>query len=80
MQDGCTIRNGYRLDLDGIIAGSRVGMMRCSDDTLHYYKLTLFNPGGFCLADKVPIILDLGQSAFIDGVAEVLAQFDKHTR
>ncbi|CAG5120309.1 unnamed protein product, partial [Candidula unifasciata] len=37
MQDGATIRNGYPLDLDSLIIGSRVGMMRCSDGTLHYY-------------------------------------------
>lgn len=37
MQDGSTIRNGYRLDLDSLRIGSRVGMMRCSDETLHYY-------------------------------------------
>lgn len=37
MQDGSTIRNGYRLDLDSLRVGSRVGMMRCSDETLHYY-------------------------------------------
>ena len=37
MQDGSTIRNGYRLDLDNIVNGSRVGMMRCCDATLHYY-------------------------------------------
>ncbi|ELT95486.1 hypothetical protein CAPTEDRAFT_101277 [Capitella teleta] len=37
MQDGCTIRNRYNLDLDNIVTGSRIGMMRCSDATLHYY-------------------------------------------
>lgn len=37
MQDGCTIRNNYSLDLDNIVTGSRIGMMRCSDATLHYF-------------------------------------------
>ncbi|XP_005104477.1 neuralized-like protein 4 [Aplysia californica] len=37
MQDGATIRNGYPLDLDSLTIGSRVGMMRCSDGTLHYF-------------------------------------------
>ncbi len=37
MKDGSIIRNGYRLDLDTLTANSRIGMMRCSDATLHYY-------------------------------------------
>jgi len=37
MQDGSTIRNGYPLDLDIVSVGCRIGMMRCSDGTLHYY-------------------------------------------
>ena len=37
MQDGSTVRNGYRLDLDSLTVGSRIGMMHCSDGTLHYY-------------------------------------------
>ena len=37
MQDGSTIRNGYRLDLDTLIVGSRIGMMRTADGSLHYY-------------------------------------------
>ena len=37
MQDGSTIRNGYRLDLDTLAVGSRMGMMRCSDGTLHFF-------------------------------------------
>lgn len=37
MQDGSTLRNGYPLDLDNIIAGCRIGIMRCSDETLHYF-------------------------------------------
>ncbi|WAR14180.1 NEUL4-like protein [Mya arenaria] len=37
MQDGSTIRNGYPLDLDSVVVGCRIGMMRCSDGTLHYF-------------------------------------------
>ena len=37
MQDGSTVRNGYQLDLDVLSVGSRIGMMRASDGTLHYY-------------------------------------------
>lgn len=37
MQDGSTIRNGYKCDLDALGVGSRIGMMRHSDATLHYY-------------------------------------------
>jgi len=37
MQDGSTIRNGYPLDLDTLVTGSRIGMMRAADGSLHYY-------------------------------------------
>lgn len=37
MQDGSTIRNGYPLDLDAVTVGCRIGIMRCSDGTLHYF-------------------------------------------
>ena len=37
MQDGNTIRNGYDLDLDNLTTGSRIGMMRRSDGTLHFF-------------------------------------------
>ncbi|XP_014669095.1 PREDICTED: neuralized-like protein 4 [Priapulus caudatus] len=37
MQDGSTIRNGYACDLDTLTVGSRIGMSRLSDGTLHYY-------------------------------------------
>ncbi|KAI0236390.1 Neuralized-like protein 4 [Lamellibrachia satsuma] len=37
MQDGSTTRNRYSLDLDLLTVRSRVGMMRCSDGTLHYF-------------------------------------------
>ncbi|XP_064610379.1 neuralized-like protein 4 [Liolophura sinensis] len=37
MQDGATVQTGYTLDLDTLVVGDRIGMMRCSDATLHYY-------------------------------------------
>ncbi|XP_071449160.1 neuralized-like protein 4 [Hetaerina americana] len=37
MQDGVTVRNGYRCDLDSLEVGSRIGMMRHVDGSLHYY-------------------------------------------
>lgn len=37
MRDGSTINSNYRLDLDNLRIGSCVGVMRCSDLTLHYY-------------------------------------------
>jgi neuralized-like protein 4 len=36
MRDGRTVRNGYCCDLDTLGVGSRLGMVRCSDGTLHY--------------------------------------------
>ena len=36
MRDGQTIRNGYSCDLDSLSVGSRLGMMRAKDGTLHY--------------------------------------------
>ncbi|XP_076451881.1 neuralized-like protein 4 isoform X3 [Babylonia areolata] len=38
MQDGATIHNGYALDLDTISVGTRIGMMRCADGTLHFFR------------------------------------------
>lgn len=38
IQDGSTIRNGYSLDLDSLVVGSRIGMMRFTDGTLHFFK------------------------------------------
>lgn len=38
MQDGAIVRNGYPLDLDSITIGTKIGMMRCSDGTLHFYR------------------------------------------
>ncbi|KAK7792172.1 hypothetical protein R5R35_005131 [Gryllus longicercus] len=37
MQDGITLRNGYSCDLDALVTGTRIGMMRHDDGTLHYY-------------------------------------------
>ena len=37
MRDGLSINSSYQLDLDKLRPGSRVGLMRCSDGTLHYY-------------------------------------------
>lgn len=37
MRDGVTIMNNYRCDLDSLGVGTRVGMMRHSDGSLHYY-------------------------------------------
>ena len=65
MQDGSTIRNGYRLDLDTLSVGSRIGMMRCSDGTLHYYldgmdqgvACTDISPGERLLKDYLSAML-----------------------
>ena len=37
MRDGQTIRNGYSCDLDALSVGSRLGMARMADGTLHYF-------------------------------------------
>ncbi|XP_013781863.2 neuralized-like protein 4, partial [Limulus polyphemus] len=37
MQDGKTIRDRYKCDLDSLKTGTRIGMMRHLDGTLHYY-------------------------------------------
>ena len=36
MRDGQTVMNGYCCDLDGLNVGSRLGMVRHADATLHY--------------------------------------------
>ena len=36
-QDGKTIRNRYRCDLDALGVGSRLGLARLADSTLHVY-------------------------------------------
>ncbi|KAB7508105.1 Neuralized-like protein 4 [Armadillidium nasatum] len=37
MRNGVTIMNNYPCDLDSLGVGTRIGMMRHSDGTLHYY-------------------------------------------
>lgn len=37
MRDGVTVMNNYRCDLDSLVVGTRVGMMRHPDGSLHYY-------------------------------------------
>ena len=37
IQDGETIMNGYACDLDKLSAGSRLGLMRKADGTLHFF-------------------------------------------
>ncbi|KAK9298978.1 hypothetical protein QLX08_007891 [Tetragonisca angustula] len=37
MRDGVILRNNYACDLDKLVEGNRIGMMRCSDNSLHYY-------------------------------------------
>lgn len=37
IRDGVTVRNNYSCDLDKLVEGNRIGMMRCSDGSLHYY-------------------------------------------
>ena len=37
MRDGATITPRYQLDLSRLQTGSRIGVVRCSDQTLHYY-------------------------------------------
>ena len=37
MMNGVTIKNNYACDLDSLVIGTRIGMMRHADATLHYY-------------------------------------------
>ena len=37
LQDGITIQNGYACDLDKLKEGDRLGIMRKSDSTLHFF-------------------------------------------
>lgn len=37
MRDGQTVRNGYCCDLDSLNVGSRLGMVRAIDGSLHYF-------------------------------------------
>jgi hypothetical protein len=37
LQDGVTIQNGYACDLDKLMEGQRLGIMRKSDGTVHFF-------------------------------------------
>ncbi|XP_043671711.1 neuralized-like protein 4 [Vespula pensylvanica] len=37
IRDGITLRNNYACDLDKLVEGNRIGMMRSADTSLHYY-------------------------------------------
>lgn len=37
MQDGNTIMNGYGVDLDNLVVGTKIGVMRKSDGTFHVF-------------------------------------------
>ena len=37
MRDGMTVRNGYHVDLDQLPLNTRLGMLRASGGTLHFY-------------------------------------------
>lgn len=37
MRDGVTLRSNYACDLDKLIEGNRIGIMRHADTSLHYY-------------------------------------------
>ncbi|XP_012261174.2 neuralized-like protein 4 isoform X1 [Athalia rosae] len=37
MRDGVTLRHNYACDLDNLVEGNRVGIMRLADTSLHYY-------------------------------------------
>ncbi|KYN44842.1 Neuralized-like protein 4 [Trachymyrmex septentrionalis] len=65
MRDGVTLRNNYSCDLDKLIEGNRIGMMRCSDSSLHYF-LDGVDQGPACtgLPPNVYPVIDLyGQCA-----------------
>lgn len=65
MQDGVTLRNGYSCDLDALVTGTRVGMMRHDDGTLHYY-IDGADQGAACggVPPHVYVVIDLyGQCA-----------------
>ncbi|XP_031830044.2 neuralized E3 ubiquitin protein ligase 4 [Nomia melanderi] len=60
MRDGVTVRNNYACDLDKVVEGNRIGMMRCSDGSLHYY-LDGVDQGSACtgLPPHVYPVIDL---------------------
>lgn len=76
MRDGITLRNNYACDLDKLVEGNRIGMMRCSDSSLHYY-LDGVDQGPACsgLPPHVYPVIDLyGQCV---QVCEILPPFIK---
>ncbi|XP_014472796.1 PREDICTED: neuralized-like protein 4 isoform X2 [Dinoponera quadriceps] len=65
MRDGVTLRHNYSCDLDKLVEGNRIGMMRCSDSSLHYY-LDGVDQGAACTglpANVYPVIDLYGQCA-----------------
>ncbi|XP_011253372.1 neuralized-like protein 4 [Camponotus floridanus] len=65
MRDGVTLRNNYSCDLDKLVEGNRIGMMRCSDSSLHYF-LDGVDQGSACTGLPVNVypVIDLyGQCA-----------------
>ncbi|XP_011150194.1 neuralized-like protein 4 isoform X2 [Harpegnathos saltator] len=65
MRDGVTLRHNYTCDLDKLVEGNRIGMMRCSDSSLHYY-LDGVDQGAACTglpANVYPVIDLYGQCA-----------------
>lgn len=65
IRDGVTLRHNYACDLDKLVEGNRIGMMRCSDSSLHYY-LDGVDQGVACtgLPSNVYPVIDLyGQCA-----------------
>ncbi|XP_012233137.1 neuralized-like protein 4 isoform X2 [Linepithema humile] len=65
MRDGVSLRNNYACDLDKLVEGNRIGMMRCSDSSLHYF-LDGVDQGSACtgLPPNVYPVIDLyGQCA-----------------
>ncbi|XP_028049148.1 neuralized-like protein 4 [Monomorium pharaonis] len=65
MRDGVTLRNNYSCDLDKLVEGNRIGMMRCADSSLHYF-LDGVDQGPACtgLPQNVYPVIDLyGQCA-----------------
>jgi len=70
MRDGVTLRNNYSCDLDKLIEGNRIGMMRCSDSSLHYF-LDGVDQGPACtgLPPNVYPVIDLyGQCAQVSDI------------
>lgn len=65
MRDGVIVRNNYACNLDTLVEGNRIGMMRCADSSLHYF-LDGVDQGPACtdLPSNVYPVIDLyGQCA-----------------